>query len=82
MSVRITSCLPFLLLSCFGKKKRIREVRIINLKAGRGFPSGSWVKSPPVMQETQETWVQSVGQKISQRKWQATPVFLPGEFHG
>ena len=34
------------------KKKRIREVRIINLKAGRGFPSGSWVKSPPVMQET------------------------------
>ena len=43
MSVRITSCLPFLLLSCFGKKKkkRIREVRIINLKAGRGFPSGS-----------------------------------------
>ena len=31
----------------------------------------------------QETWVQSLGQKIPlRRKWQPTPVFLPGEFHG
>ena len=38
------------------------------------------VKNPPAMQETQ---VQSLGQKIPwRRKWQPTPVFLPGEFHG
>ena len=30
-----------------------------------------------------ETWVQSLVGKISQRrKWQPTPVFLPGKFHG
>ena len=28
-----------------------------------GFPSGSGVKNPPAMQETQETWVQSLGQE-------------------
>ena len=28
-----------------------------------GFPSGSVVKNPPTMQEPQETWVQSLGQK-------------------
>ena len=28
-------------------------------------------------------WVQSLGWKIPwNRKWQPTPVFLPGEFHG
>ena len=38
------------------------------------------VKNPPAMQETQ---VQSLGQKIPwRRKWQPTPVFLPGEFNG
>ena len=35
------------------------------------------------MQETQETWVQSLGWEDSWgRKWQHTPVFLPGKFHG
>ena len=30
-----------------------------------------------------ETWVQSLGQKIPWgRKWQPSPVFLPGESHG
>ena len=28
-----------------------------------GFPSGSAVKNPPVMQETQETWIRSLGLK-------------------
>ena len=38
------------------------------------------VKNLPAVQET---WVQSLGQKIPlRRKWQPTPVFLPGEFHG
>ena len=48
------------------------------------LPQASWVaqlvKNLPVMQET---WVQSLGQKIPlRRKWQPTPVFLSGEFHG
>ena len=35
------------------------------------------------MQETQEMWVQSLGWKIPwSRKWQPTPIFLPGESHG
>ena len=32
---------------------------------------------------TQEAWVQSLGQKDPcRRKWQPTPVFLPGKSHG
>ena len=47
-----------------------------------------WVKNPPAMQETQETpetWVQvqSLGwENPRRRKWQPTPLFLPGKFHG
>ena len=39
------------------------------------------VKRPPVMQET---WIQSLGGKDPpwKKKWQPTPIFLPGEFHG
>jgi len=38
------------------------------------------VKNLPAVQETQ---VQSLGWKILwRRKWQPTPVFLPGESHG
>ena len=35
------------------------------------------------MQETEEMWVQSLGRKSPwRRKWQLTPVLLPGESHG
>ena len=43
------------------------------------------VKNPPAIQETQETqhgfdpWV---GKIPWRRKWQPTPIFLPGEFQG
>ena len=38
------------------------------------------VKHLPAMQET---WVRSLDREISwRRKWQPTPVFVPGEFHG
>ena len=38
------------------------------------------VKNLPAMQETQ---VQSLGGEDSlEKKWQPTPVFLPGKFHG
>ena len=44
------------------------------------FPGGSEVKNLPAMQETR---VLSLGQEMPwRRKWQPTPVFLPGEFHG
>ena len=47
------------------------------LLAHKGFPSGSVVKDLPAMQEMQ---VQSLGQEIPwRRKWQPTPVFLPGK---
>ena len=47
------------------------------------FPGGSVVKNPSAKQETQETQAPSVGRKIPwRRKWQPTPVFLPGESHG
>ena len=45
-----------------------------------GFPGGSVVKNLPARQDT---WVQSLDQKISwRRNWQPTPVFLLGEIHG
>ena len=45
-------------------------------------PSGSVVKKPSAMQKPQEPWVQSLGQEDPwKRKWQHTPIFLPGEFH-
>ena len=44
-----------------------------------GFSGGSVVKSLSM----QETWVQSLGPKTFWRKkWQPTPVLLPGKSHG
>ena len=46
-----------------------------------GWLSG-WRIRPP-LQETWETWVGSLCWKIPwRRKWQPTPVFLPGKSHG
>ena len=47
----------------------------------QGFLGGSQMVKTLVA--IQETWVQSLVGKIPwRRKWQPTPVFLPGEFHG
>jgi len=41
------------------------------------------VRSPPAMQEIRETRVWPLDQEDPwRRKWQPTPVFLPGESHG
>ena len=41
------------------------------------------VKNLFAIQETQKTWVQSAGREDPlEKKWQPTPVFLPGESHG
>ena len=37
-----------------------------------GFPSDSVVKNPPAMQETQETWVASLGQEDPLEEGMAT----------
>ena len=48
----------------------------------RGFPGGSVIKNPSAMQEMQETQVRSLGQEDPLgRKWQPTPIFLPGRSH-
>ena len=50
-----------------------------------GFPSESAVKNPPAMQVDQDKrhrfnpWVRKISWR---RKWQPTPVLLPGEFQG
>ena len=41
-----------------------------NYPAFVGFPSTSAVKYPPVMQEPQETWVQSLGQEDPSPGWE------------
>ena len=47
------------------------------------FPSGSAVKNPPAVQETQRLWFHSwVGKIPWRRKWQLTPVFLLGKANG
>ena len=41
-----------------------------------------WVENSPAIQKTQETRVRSLGREDPwRRKWQPTPVFLPGESH-
>ncbi|CAI9153447.1 unnamed protein product [Rangifer tarandus platyrhynchus] len=44
-----------------------------------GFPGGSEVKNPPANGADFDPWVEKIPWK---RKWQPTPVFLPGKFHG
>ena len=49
-------------------------------RAGKGSLVAQMVKNFPVIQETQ---VQSLAWEDPwRRKWQPSPVFLPGEFHG
>ena len=49
----------------------------------RGFPGGTSGKEPTCQCRKHETWVRSWVRKSPwRRKWQPTPVFLPGESHG
>ena len=48
-----------------------------------GFPGGSVVKNLLAIQETQETWVRSLGIEDNPEKgMQPTPVFLPEKSNG
>ena len=63
-----------------GKMLRQRKQHLQSFR-GRGFPGCPESKESPTTQE--ETWVWSLVGKIPWgRKWQPTPVFLPGESHG
>ena len=59
-----------------------------NLQAGvhigRGFPGGATVKNPPAHSgETGDVGsMPGLGRFPGRRKWQPTPVFLPGKSHG
>ena len=46
--------------------------------AGLGFPGGSVIKNPPAKAGDVGS-VPGVGRSPGERKWQPTPVFLPGE---
>ena len=49
----------------------------------KGFPSGSMVKNPLVMQKMQEMWVQYLGWEYPlEEEIAPTSVFLPGKSHG
>ena len=47
----------------WGKKRSERQGIKGKIYPTEGFPGGSAIKNWPAMQETQETWVQSLGQK-------------------
>jgi len=53
--------------------------RITLPKANKGFPGGSEVKVSACGRPGFNPWV---GKIPWRRKWQPTPVFLPGESHG
>ena len=49
----------------------------------KGFPSGSVVKNPLVMQKMQEMWVQYLGWEYPlEEEIAPISVFLPGKSHG
>ena len=50
------------------------------LRMNKGFPVAQIVKSLPAMQDTQ---IQSLGREDPlEKRWQSTPVFLPGKSYG
>jgi len=59
-----------------------RRESLVIMETG-AFQVAQWQRICLPVQEIQETWVQSFGQKDPKRqKWQPTPVFLPGKLHG
>ena len=57
----------------------LKDLKIKSSSLERDSLVSQMVKNLPAMQET---WVQSLGQEIPwRRKWQPTPVFVPGKSH-
>ena len=63
------------------KRERFTEYHLLKM----GFPRGAVVKNPPACQCRSHRrcrfspWVRKMPWR---RKWQFTPVLLPGKFHG
>ena len=58
---------------------------MMSQQGSRGFSSGSAVKNLPAMQENQARdmgLIPGSGRSPGERKWQPTPVFLPGKLYG
>ena len=57
-------------------------INSLTLRWGRVSLMAQWVRNPPAVQETHTTWFNPwVGKIPWRKKWQPTPVFLPGKFH-
>ena len=79
-------CMPFPLGTTLQHQQLLNK-RLLNLIEMlflyRAHPMVQWVKTLPAMQETQETQVWPLGwEDPLERKWQPTPVFLPGKSYG
>ena len=69
----------------FRGRESMQDMQICQYLASlsKGSPSGSAVKNLPAMQETQETWIQSLGLEDPLMEGMATlSSILPGESHG
>ena len=66
--------------TCPCAQHRVSHVILGKLEIGWASLVAQRVKNLPAIQET---WAQSLGWEDEwKRKWQPTPVFFPGEFHG
>ena len=91
---RVINCTPLSALSfwvnlfpgtCGYNNRRLTTIHFLNLnqvKLQRGFPGGSVVKNLPTNNEGDVNLDPWVGKIPWRRKWQPTPVFLPGKSHG
>jgi len=73
----ITTIVLLLLPSPIKRKKNLD----LNVNIRKGFPGGSVVNNLPVKAEDAGS-IPGSGRSPTRRKWQLTPVFLPGKFHG
>ena len=65
---------------CGGQQRSPSCETAMALQGALGFPGGSVAKKLPA--DTGDTFQPWVGKIPWRRKWQPTPVFLPGKFHG
>ena len=63
------------------KPGHIHQTTWLNLIPDPGFPGGSEIKNPPPANVADAGLILGRGDPW-RRKWQPTPVFLPGKFHG
>ena len=64
-------------------KKKKKENELVSITFTQGFPGGSVVKNLPECRRCKRQGFDPWVGKISwRRKWQPTPVFLPGKSHG